>query len=1648
MRDIAVTARTAAAFMLGTKAGRAKLEQGGGNAGLLMGGMSGLGRKASEAPEEEEAAGFGFAGRRRPSRSPAAGPRPGRAAAALLMQRAWRNRQEGAGGAAASAPPSRGTSVGVLAGPHLPPQRSQSPLVENAESQTTPTLGMQESMRVQLAAASGAKVVVAHTAGTQTSPVASLAASKIQAMWKAGHPGLPQKPVQPAADVAGVAMAERSGAAAAALTTATTSLALTPARPIGGVGGKGLAPDIPITVARAGSPPALPITVAGAASPPAPHARAVAPSAGAGPALAAVGSAQPPHTLKGLIQHALADEGLAPSMARPAAPAAASHPVLQRGRFHPAGAAQPKVSSAAAGQHAEGRSPSGRFKPLEPGCYCSVDWTQQWTNSHVHVLRSVGEWSAGTRTENSIFHAYVHAILNSRHSIHIEQQYLLSSLGWHKDELMEVEVAAGSTEHQLRPAAPEAKPAAAGAGEPELGAKVPVAEVDPRWQPRFMQLVEAVQSQQKPGGAARGPGAPTGPSAGGPARPAKALPPGSKWATLRGSLHQLKPHNGAAAGGVHDDEGKSGLLQAAHVTAAAAPSAGDGVIEHHARGATAVSAASAGTEGSAAPAAAHGRGMSVLSAVARFRHSRSKEGPEGSPAHSRRATSAEERPHMNRSMMSPGRKHPDLRDAVHQIPFPHPHHQPGPSTAGLLGQPRQHGRTGAPAGASGTGGAAGIEAAFLAALQQGAARTAQRRASSAGGGPGGVRPSSAASGSAQAGAGGIAAAGAGGGAAPGAPGASGTPSRAQSLWHGAFHKIRSSGASGAGQGAAEAQPQLSRPPAPGSGSDGVQADAAARPSGAARWAALRAVPPGRPSERAPAPGEKTLPSGVTADEVARATHTAGSLAPDNAFAHRAHPAGPIASPKGAPIRVGELGREKAAESSMGQAQSSLCTFVTSPTTGKRASALPPETDLSAEMAAEDLAAARGREVEPEDFELGHPGRPEAAERQPLLQGAQGAAGSGGAVAETGPRQPMVITQSADGEEVAPLDETEEPAEADIEWDPEAHGVAEALYYRLYRAIKNEEDFKACIILPVHPDGPIRTVRAIQLVLHWQCRTISRGGYSLLERLARRFPGVDLSRYIVFCALRNYDKISGQAVTEQIYVHSKLMIVDDRLVIIGSANLNNRSMFGDRDSEMAMIITGGDRIATRMAGKPWTATVFAHTLRRNLWEEHVGITHTCPHYARDAVGNWARMAPQVRAWQEDERQRRIGKTGMRMDNAHLVVSPVSRALGPAPGLHAETTRKSTSRKHSPGPTGRPAALQLFAGAGRLQQLQVGGGGVGSRSLLQGHPAGTGSGMRGVALEDMLLPRFVHEPLEGTGEPTGAGEHAPSPKDKAYAGRAAAWGEAMDSHRLSTLAERAGLHHPQGSLSNGSPLARPTVVVDGAACSVGAGSTAATTLTMPTGTGAQLSATSSIGGQSQMSIAAAGAASAVESSGSGVPASGLARLMAVPHHEGGSMGFGSGGQRLAAAGKAAGAGGELDYTSPWVGVDVHKAEASELERIGTLARQRLLRTVAASSRECACDAFADPADTRVFEGVFKAAAAHNTAIFSRVFPGIMQDDIKTMEEWQRRDAMPPQDESLLRHLVGHIVYWPKDFLSDVDLGTKRTEKEHYMPQKIVQ
>ncbi|CAO3693385.1 hypothetical protein G6F70_003782 [Rhizopus microsporus] len=78
------------------------------------------------------------------------------------------------------------------------------------------------------------------------------------------------------------------------------------------------------------------------------------------------------------------------------------------------------------------------------------------------------------------------------------------------------------------------------------------------------------------------------------------------------------------------------------------------------------------------------------------------------------------------------------------------------------------------------------------------------------------------------------------------------------------------------------------------------------------------------------------------------------------------------------------------------------------------------------------------------------------------------------------------------------------------------------------------------------------------------------------------------------------------VSELIYIHDKLLIVDDRIVLVGSANINDRSQLGNRDSEIAVLIEDTEMIPSYMNGKEYKASKFAHTLRMQLFKEHLGL----------------------------------------------------------------------------------------------------------------------------------------------------------------------------------------------------------------------------------------------------------------------------------------------------------------------------------------------------------------------------------------------------------------------------------------------------------
>ena len=173
-------------------------------------------------------------------------------------------------------------------------------------------------------------------------------------------------------------------------------------------------------------------------------------------------------------------------------------------------------------------------------------------------------------------------------------------------------------------------------------------------------------------------------------------------------------------------------------------------------------------------------------------------------------------------------------------------------------------------------------------------------------------------------------------------------------------------------------------------------------------------------------------------------------------------------------------------------------------------------------------------------------------------------------------------------------------------------IGDALVERIIRAHENDEDWRAVIIIPLVPgfqnEVDAQDGTSVRLIMSCQYRSICRGSTSIFERL--RAADIEPEDYIQFFSLRSWGQIghgpSPAIVTEQLYIHAKVMIVDDRIAIIGSANINERSMLGSRDSEVACIVKDTDMIPSTMGGEPYSVGRFPHTLRMRLMREHLGI----------------------------------------------------------------------------------------------------------------------------------------------------------------------------------------------------------------------------------------------------------------------------------------------------------------------------------------------------------------------------------------------------------------------------------------------------------
>uniref|UniRef100_A0A8B9JKL6 phospholipase D n=1 Tax=Astyanax mexicanus TaxID=7994 RepID=A0A8B9JKL6_ASTMX len=146
-------------------------------------------------------------------------------------------------------------------------------------------------------------------------------------------------------------------------------------------------------------------------------------------------------------------------------------------------------------------------------------------------------------------------------------------------------------------------------------------------------------------------------------------------------------------------------------------------------------------------------------------------------------------------------------------------------------------------------------------------------------------------------------------------------------------------------------------------------------------------------------------------------------------------------------------------------------------------------------------------------------------------------------------------------------------------------------------------FRVYVVTPLLPgfEGDISTGGGIYIFLF---RTMIRGDKSIISQLKKEMDDQWMN-YISFCGLRTHAELEGRLVTELIYVHSKLLIADDNTVIIGSANINDRSMLGKRDSEVAVIVEDTQTLLSVMDGQKYQAGKFALQLRLECFKTILG-----------------------------------------------------------------------------------------------------------------------------------------------------------------------------------------------------------------------------------------------------------------------------------------------------------------------------------------------------------------------------------------------------------------------------------------------------------
>lgn len=239
--------------------------------------------------------------------------------------------------------------------------------------------------------------------------------------------------------------------------------------------------------------------------------------------------------------------------------------------------------------------------------------------------------------------------------------------------------------------------------------------------------------------------------------------------------------------------------------------------------------------------------------------------------------------------------------------------------------------------------------------------------------------------------------------------------------------------------------------------------------------------------------------------------------------------------------------------------------------------------------------------------------------------------------------------------------------------------------QICEAITAGRRFTVYIVIPMHPEG-VATDSAIQEMLYWQRHTMQM----MYSRIAQSIhaSGLDShpTEYLMFFCLGKKEALEDIPTSlakprrgtrasklrkvrrQMIYVHSKLLVVDDAYVIAGSANINQRSLDGDRDSELAIGAYQSAHLCTDYASNPMGDV---HQFRVSLFTEHLG--HYDPVFHEPATEACARTVREAafQNWRDYV-------DGVAVPNGHLLAYPIDVNVSmldnfPIVTLHARTKR---------------------------------------------------------------------------------------------------------------------------------------------------------------------------------------------------------------------------------------------------------------------------------------------------------------------------------------------------------------------------------------